>query len=284
MSYTINKTDGSVLTEIIDGNVDQVATSLTLIGKSASSYGEYLNENLIHLLENFANSSQPSHPVSGQLWYDTNEQRLKVYDGNGFKLTSSTVVADEVPSSIVAGDIWIDSKRQQLYFNDGVATILAGPWNPDITGFTILDVYDTYGLSHSVMVLRLDSKMVGIFSVDEFTPSSPILDYPFSKLKIGLNLITQSFITNVANSVDDYDAVNKQTMDASIKLAPLVISLNTAGLTNDDIISNYLNILFPPLEYSVNGNGPSCKVISTDAGVVSIKPFILTTGEWAEVV
>ena len=42
MSYIINKTDGSVLTEITDGNIDQVATDITLIGKSASAYGEYM--------------------------------------------------------------------------------------------------------------------------------------------------------------------------------------------------------------------------------------------------
>ena len=40
MSYIINKTDGSVLTEIVDGTVDQTATDLTLVGKNASSYGE----------------------------------------------------------------------------------------------------------------------------------------------------------------------------------------------------------------------------------------------------
>ena len=57
MSYIINKTDGSILTEIVDGTVDQTATDLTLVGKNSSSYGESFNENFVHLLENFANTN-----------------------------------------------------------------------------------------------------------------------------------------------------------------------------------------------------------------------------------
>ena len=79
MSYIINKTDGSVLTEIVDGTVDQTATDLTLIGKNASSYGEAFNENFIRILENFANTSSPNNPIQGQLWFDTGENRLKIY-------------------------------------------------------------------------------------------------------------------------------------------------------------------------------------------------------------
>ena len=53
MAYVLNKTDGSVLTELIDSTIDQTSTDLTLIGKNVSNYGEYFNENLIKLLENY---------------------------------------------------------------------------------------------------------------------------------------------------------------------------------------------------------------------------------------
>jgi tRNA A37 methylthiotransferase MiaB len=68
MSYILNKTDGSKITEIIDGVIDQTTTDLTLIGKNFSSYGEFLNENFIHLLENFSSTAQPNKPITGQLW------------------------------------------------------------------------------------------------------------------------------------------------------------------------------------------------------------------------
>jgi len=53
MAYKINKTDGSLLVEIVDSTIDQTATDLTLIGKNVSGFGEYINENFVKLLENF---------------------------------------------------------------------------------------------------------------------------------------------------------------------------------------------------------------------------------------
>ena len=50
MSYIINKTDGSVLTEIVDGSIDQLSTDVTLVGKNSSSYGELFNENFIKII------------------------------------------------------------------------------------------------------------------------------------------------------------------------------------------------------------------------------------------
>jgi hypothetical protein len=35
---------------------------------------------MLHLLENFANSSAPTNPTEGQLWYDTANSQMKVYD------------------------------------------------------------------------------------------------------------------------------------------------------------------------------------------------------------
>ena len=49
MAYKINKTDGSLLTEIVDSTIDQTASDLTLIGKNVSGFGECINENFIKL-------------------------------------------------------------------------------------------------------------------------------------------------------------------------------------------------------------------------------------------
>lgn len=287
MSYSINKTDGSILTEIIDGNIDQIATDLTLIGKSASAYGEYINENLVHLLENFANTTQPKHPIQGQLWYDTVEGRLKVYDDRaGFKLTGGTIVSKTVPSSIAQGDIWIDTANQQLYFNDGVSTILAGPLNPAVTGFNVLQVLDIYGLSHNILVLTVATQLFAIFSTEAFTPDSQILDYT-APIKVGLNLVNLSTVSNVADPVNLHDAVNKITMVNQVKLATLSISVDITNFTGDKnqaIIDQYLNKIFPVGEYSVaNVAGPKCRVICTDTNSVeqpvTIRQFIID-GTW----
>jgi len=174
MSYIINKTDGSVLTEIVDGTVDQTATDLTLVGKNASSYGESFNENFVHLLENFANTSAPNNPIQGQLWFDTSENRLKIYDGAGFRVSGGSIVSNTIPSTIGQGDIWIDSRRKQLYFNDGVSTILAGPaWSTfqGITGCEVIDINDINENLRTIILFKVGGILLGIFSNTQFIPS-----------------------------------------------------------------------------------------------------------------
>jgi hypothetical protein len=89
MAYTINKTDGTVVTTITDGTVDNT-TSLQLFGKSYSGFGEGLNENLVKLLENAASTAAPSAPLRGELWFDTTTNQIKVYDGTSFKPTGGS--------------------------------------------------------------------------------------------------------------------------------------------------------------------------------------------------
>ena len=124
MSYTILKTDGSALTSVVDGSIDQLSTDLTLIGKNFSGFGVFINDNFVRLLENFSNTVEPSNPITGQLWYDTTENRLRVYNGSQFVVSGGTIVSSTPPSSLAAGDLWIDNIREQLYFNDGKSGIL----------------------------------------------------------------------------------------------------------------------------------------------------------------
>jgi len=92
MAYQINKTDGTIVATVADGQIDQLSTDLTLIGKNYSGFGEALNENLIKLLENFASTTRPTHPIRGQIWFDVSELKLKVYSGTGFQPVSSATI------------------------------------------------------------------------------------------------------------------------------------------------------------------------------------------------
>ena len=87
MPYTVDySTSSKTAITVNDGTVD-TSTSINLIGKNYTNFGELLNENLLHLLENFANANAPTNPTEGQLWYDTTNSLLKLYDnGSWFQI------------------------------------------------------------------------------------------------------------------------------------------------------------------------------------------------------
>ena len=94
MAYQINKTDGTIVSTVADGQIDNISTDITLIGKNYSGFGEVLNENFIKILENFANVTAPTAPIKGQIWFDSTESKLKVYSGTAFVPVSSATIAN----------------------------------------------------------------------------------------------------------------------------------------------------------------------------------------------
>jgi hypothetical protein len=105
MSYIINNSRGQLVAVVADGTVNTTATSLALVGRAVTSYGEYENENYLFLLENFANSNPPAVPVLGQLWYNSATDQLSVYDsGNAWAaLATEFYVEQQKISPIFTG-------------------------------------------------------------------------------------------------------------------------------------------------------------------------------------
>src|SRR5210317_1741756 len=108
MSYKLNKSDGELLVELADGIIDTTTTDITLVGKNYRGFGEFINENFIKVVENFAGTQTPGNPLTGQIWYDSGEARLKLYDGTTFRTAGGPIVSNTRPN-MVAGDIWIDN-------------------------------------------------------------------------------------------------------------------------------------------------------------------------------
>jgi hypothetical protein len=190
MAYTITTTAGATLASIADGTVNSTATSLTLIGKNYAGYGIFLNENYIKLLENFTNSSAPTAPLTGQLWYDSTNALLKVYNGSIWKPISSSASGSSQPASPVTGDLWYNSTTAQLNVWSGSAWVIVGPsytTTSGTSGALVETILDSGSASHVVVKFYISNTVVGILSKDStFTPQTSISG--FTTIVPGFNL------------------------------------------------------------------------------------------------
>lgn len=177
MAYQVDKFNGTFLVSVEDGTID-TTTDLRFVGKNYAGYGEVQNENFLHLLENFANTTAPPKVISGQVWYDSANKRLKFYDGARFKVAGGAEVSATAPSGLATGDFWWDSSAKQLYTWTGTDFALIGPvTSPDLGSSTISAavVKGTVGTAvgpHTILKVIADDKVVGIFSKSSFTLDS----------------------------------------------------------------------------------------------------------------
>jgi len=237
MSYQINKTDGTLLTDLIDGQIDQNSTNLTLVGRNYEGYGESFNENFVKLLENFSNTAAPSNPLTGQVWWDTTAQRLKVYDGTVWKASGGPFVQDSQPQ-MVAGDLWINNLTNQLYAFDGSDLTLIGPQYTEQqgeSGFRIGSLLDQQSRSRTIVYLYIGGTLVGLFSNLEFTPiySQRITalitdDNPDGTIFTGFNIIDKENFKYLGTAESANALV---TRTGQIRTADSFLPSNANGIT-----------------------------------------------------
>jgi hypothetical protein len=195
MAYQVDKFNGQFLVSVEDGTID-TSTDLRLVGKNYAGYGELQNENFLHLLENFSNTTEPPKKITGQIWYDSANRRLKYYNGTKFKMAGGAEIGDTAPSGLAVGEFWWDTSSKQLKAWTGAEFVLVGPIAPPNSGTTtispasVLGTINTAVGPHTILKVIADDKVIGIFSKAEFTinpdPQNSIED--FSVIKKGFTL------------------------------------------------------------------------------------------------
>ena len=191
MAYTINKYNTTQLAVVEDGTIDQT-TDLKLVGKNYAGYGEIQNENFVFLLENFAGANQPPKAVSGQIWFDSSNSKLKFYDGTQWRTTGGAEVSASTPAGLSMGDFWWDTTNKQLYAYDGTGFILVGPQGAGsaVTQFQSRTIKDNGGTNRAVIVSVIADEVVHVISGIQFTiGSEDAPSYPgFDVIKQGITL------------------------------------------------------------------------------------------------
>ena len=176
MAYTINLTDGTVFATVNDGTVN-TSSSVTLVGKNYAGYGEFLDENFIQMLENFAKTTSPAAPLTGQLWFNKTNNLMNVYNGTAFKTLSITTASASAPSSNVTGDLWYDTTNQQLNVYTGATFLVVGPAYTSASGTAGAipeTINDSGSTPHFVTSIYVNNVRVAIYNNDAtFTAAAP---------------------------------------------------------------------------------------------------------------
>ena len=237
MAYTVNKTDGTILATVADGTID-TTTDLTLIGKNYAGYGEFFNENLVKLLENFSNTSAPASPIAGQMWWDKTNNLLKVYTGTAFKTVSSSTASASTPTGSVTGDLWWDTTNGQLKVYNGSSFTTIGPSFTSGTGTSgaiVETVTDSGATDHVVVKLFTNNTLVATVSKDTaFTPQAALSG--FATIKPGIQLSTAITGNKFQGTATDSDALGGVAAasylrsDASDSTSGVLSVLNDTGL------------------------------------------------------
>jgi hypothetical protein len=235
MAYTINLTDGTIFATVADGTIN-TASSMTLVGKNYAGYGEFLDENFIHLLENGSNTTAPGAPLTGQLWWDKTTNTMKVYNGTQFKVISASTASASAPTSNVAGDLWFDTTNQQLKVYNGSAFILVGPASTSgqgTSGAIVTTVQDTSLVDHVIVQLYVNNVIVAIVSKDAtFTPGGSGIT-GFATVGPGIQLSSSVSGAVFGGTASDADALDGLASTQFLRSDANDTTSGTLGILND---------------------------------------------------
>lgn len=240
MAYLINNYDGSPLVNVQDRTLNISATSLKLPGRDYRPYGETMVENLIYMLQHFAQGVPPQNPIAGQLWYNTSRQQVLVYDATTLDWipVGSPQSGTSFPSQGASGEVFYHSVKRQLFVWDAVALPpswrLVGPMGtsdnsettaplPTHSAWEVAQILDTSAtpVPRTVWRLTIAGVLVAVVASDTFNAgitgfADPIL--PGINLRNNFRLVgtaSRALISDDAQSLGGIPSGRFMRLDAN---------------------------------------------------------------------
>lgn len=268
MPYIVNKTNSAASPNqyIVQDSVINTQTDISFVGKGYAGYGEVIAENFLHLLENFSNTTAPAKPIKGQLWYDENTNRLKVYTGTSFQPSSGVSYTSITPSGLLAGDLWIDSNTQQLFFNNGATNVLVGPPASTLggakNGFIFQTIADSSDVNQNITSWYNDDNRIAIISEDSFTPKIAIPG--FATINKGITLTTAIADIKFAGTATNSDKLGGTLADDFLRADINESTTGTLNIINDSGVTIGID---SDLKILVDGTGVVLQSFIPDADI-----------------
>ncbi len=248
MTYFVNKTDGTAIV-IPDGTKDTTSTSLVLLGRLASNYGENQNENFVRLLENFAFNNSPANPINGQLWYDTGNLVVKFYDSTttSWKSIGTTIQGN----SAILGSLLIGTQGFEIQELGGTTNLINRTLNANVAIFANVN-----GVSTRILNVQGSTGLITVSGNATNNLGIPTKSY--------VDSFVDSLTANAASQATSINTLtgNVATMQSNIGS----LSSNLSGLSSGTGSVNSKEIL-------LNGN-----LVLTNSGTGNVAVNLRTPG------
>lgn len=294
MPINVFKYDGTLLTTVADGTIDTTHSTLKFPGTGYQNYAPPIMENILWTMQNFAGSTQPTLPLTGQTWFDTTSNLLKVYTGSTWQAAGGVLVSSAIPANPAnIGAFWYDNVNMQMYVWNGGSWDIIGPLGsavntdpinntsiPTYSKFDTVRITDTTSAQHQVWRITIGGVLFSIISKDAaFTPAPAIPGFP--TIQPGINFNTT--VSGVGISGDTTTFRNNQNNlpdgDGTRSLGSSSFRFSSINGLNGAFSNSLLvNTTSSTYAFQVTGssylNGPTMLA----AGTASAAPVRLQTG------
>ena len=275
--YSITHTNGSIYATLGVGEIN-TNSGLSLLGQHFPNYGQLIGNNFLRLLENQANDTAPIHPIEGQLWWDSANAQLNVFNSNLFKAASGTTISNTAPISPITGDQWWNKATGQLSIYDNTRWKFVGPaytTGQEFSGLINETVADTLNQPHNILKLQLGGNTVALISKDLAFTASTAVD-GILIVNPGISLVPNTTMTGTALNSQylggivaadyPYKGAASNTLYGSLNirgLAGLTVGTSSNLVITETTICNVTN----NLEISA---GPATIELNASSGAITV--------------